>query len=319
MLTYVFRRLLLVPITLILITMIVFLVERMVPGDVIDILESEIAATTGGEIDRAAIEQTLGLDLPIHIQYVKWIGNIIIHGDFGKTLRSQQPVIDDILHRIPITVELSLIALTVSLMISIPLGTYSAIRQDTFGDYLGRSIALLAISIPIFWTATLIMIYPSLWWGWSPPMEVVSFVKDPIGNLKVVIIPSLVMGTSATGATMRMMRTMMLEVINQDYVRTAYSKGLSESSVIMKHAIKNALIPVITIVGLHLPHLIGGSVIIEQIFCLPGMGRLLLTAISEREYNTISAITVIISVFVLLCNLFVDLLYGWLDPRIKYE
>ena len=319
MVAYIARRLLLIPITLILITMIVFLVERMVPGNVIDLLESELAATTGGEIDRAAIEHILGLDEPIYIQYGKWIGDIVVHADFGTTLRNGQPVIDDITHRIPVTVELSLIALLIGLIISIPLGTYSAIRQDTFSDYAGRTIAILAISVPIFWTATLIMIYPSIWWGWSPPMEIISFTKNPLGNLGVFIIPALVMGTSMTGATMRMMRTMMLEVVRQDYMRTAYAKGLSERTVIMKHGIKNALIPVITIVGLQIPHLIGGSVIIEQIFNLPGMGRLLLSAISQREYNTISAITVLLSVFVLVCNLFVDLLYGWLDPRIKYE
>lgn len=320
MLAYVARRILLIPVTLILITMIVFIIERSIPGNVVDLIESEMAATaTGGQIDRAAVEHALGLDVPIHVQYVKWIGNIVIHGDFGKTLRGGKSVIDDILQRLPVTVELSLLAILVGVIISIPLGIYSAIRQDSFSDYVGRTIAILAISIPIFWTATLIMIYPSIWWGWSPPMDVVSFTKNPLQNLSIFIIPAVVMGTSMTGATMRMMRTMMLEVLRQDYLRTAYAKGLSESTIIMKHAVKNALIPVITVIGNQLPMLIGGSIIIEQIFSLPGMGRLLFTAISEREYPTISAITVLISVFVLFCNFLVDLIYGWLDPRVKYE
>jgi peptide/nickel transport system permease protein len=320
MLAYVARRLLLIPVTLILITMIVFVIERSIPGNVVDLIESEMAASaTGGQIDRAAVEHALGLDVPIHIQYVKWIGNIVIHGDFGKTLRGGKSVIDDILQRLPVTLELSLLAILIGVTISIPLGIFSAIRQDSFSDYLGRTIAILAISIPIFWTATLIMIYPSIWWGWSPPMDVVSFAKNPLRNLSVFIIPALVMGASMTGATMRMMRTMMLEVLRQDYLRTAYAKGLSESTIIIKHAVKNALIPVITVIGNQLPMLIGGSIIIEQIFSLPGMGRLLFTAISEREYPTISAITVLISVFVLCCNFLVDLIYGWLDPRVKYE
>jgi peptide/nickel transport system permease protein len=319
MLNYAIRRLLLIPITLLLITMIVFLMERLIPGDVIDLMGSEMAQSSGGKIDRAAVEHALGLDVPIYIQYWKWVGDIVIHGDFGTTLRGEKPVIEEITHRLPITIELSILALIIGVVVSIFIGTYSAIRQDTIGDYTGRTIAILAISIPVFWMGTLIMIYPSLWWGWSPSMEVVSFFKDPLGNLAVFVIPSIVMGMSLTGGTMRMMRTMMLEVLRQDYLRTAYAKGLSERVVIMRHAIKNALIPVITIVGMQLPLMIGGSVIVEQIFCLPGMGRLMLSALLDRDYPTISAITVILSVFTLLCNLFIDLMYGWLDPRVKYE
>jgi peptide/nickel transport system permease protein len=165
----------------------------------------------------------------------------------------------------------------------------------------------------------MIMIYPSIWWGWSPPMELIPFAKDPIGNLGMFLLPAIVLGTASTGATMRMTRTMMLEVMRQDYTRTAWAKGLTERVIVMRHALKNALIPVITIIGMQLPMIIGGSVIIEQIFVLPGIGRLMIDALKQRDYPIVSAINLILATFVVVCNLFVDLAYGWLDPRIHYQ
>jgi peptide/nickel transport system permease protein len=207
----------------------------------------------------------------------------------------------------------------ISVLVAIPIGVFSAIRQDSTADYILRSMSILLISVPIFWIGTMIMIYPSIWWGWSPPMEYISFAKDPLGNLGMFILPAMVMGLSSTGASMRMTRTMMLEVQRQDYIRTAWSKGLTERVVVMRHALKNALIPVITIIGMQLPLIVGGSVIVEQIFVLPGIGRLMIEALNQRDYPIVSAIVLIMSTFVVGMNLLVDVTYGWLDPRIHYQ
>jgi peptide/nickel transport system permease protein len=228
-------------------------------------------------------------------------------------------ITDEIFQRLPITFELGLMSLIIGILISIPIGVFAAIRQDSIPDYILRSISILLIAIPGFWLGTMIMIYPSIWWGWSPPMQLISFAKDPIGNLGMFLIPSLVLGTSMTGSSMRMTRTMMLEVLRQDYIRTAWAKGLSERVIVIRHALKNALIPVVTIIGMQLPILIGGSVIIENIFQLPGIGRLLLDSLSARDYPIVSGINLILATFVVFANLAVDLTYGLLDPRIHYQ
>jgi peptide/nickel transport system permease protein len=224
-----------------------------------------------------------------------------------------------ILQRIPLTFELGLMALIIGLLISIPIGVYSAIRQDTITDYFLRSLSILLISIPSFWLGTMIVLYPSIWWHWAPPMEFIPLFTNPIGNLGMMIIPALVLGSQQTGGTMRMTRTMMLETLRQDYIRTAWSKGLSERVVVIRHAMKNALIPVVTMVGGGIPSLVGGSVIIEYIFNLPGMGRLMIDALNGRDYPIISAINLIMATIVIANNLFIDLTYGWLDPRIHYQ
>jgi peptide/nickel transport system permease protein len=272
-----------------------------------------------GMIDRAAVEHTLGLDVPVYVQYGRWIRNIVFHGDLGNSLRTQLPITPLIINRVPITFELGLMGILIGLIISLPIGVYAAIRQDTIPDYILRSIAIILISVPSFWIGTLIVLYPSIWWGWTPPMEFVSFFKDPLGNLGMMIIPALVLGTGQTGGTMRMTRTMMLEVLRQDYIRTAWSKGLSERIVVIRHAIKNAFIPIVTMVGGGIPMLVGGSVIIEQIFNLPGMGRLMYDSLMARDYPIVSAINLILATLVIATNLLVDLTYGWLDPRIHYQ
>jgi peptide/nickel transport system permease protein len=224
-----------------------------------------------------------------------------------------------ILQRIPLTFELGFMALIIGLLISIPIGVYSAIRQDTITDYFLRSLSILLISVPSFWLGTMIVLYPSIWWHWAPPMEFIPFFTNPIGNLGMMIIPALVLGSQQSGSTMRMTRTMMLETLRQDYIRTAWSKGLSERVVVIRHAMKNALIPVVTMVGGGIPALVGGSVIIEYIFNLPGMGRLMIDALNGRDYPIISAINLIMATIVIANNLFIDLTYGWLDPRIHYQ
>ena len=316
---YAIRRLLWIPVTVILTTMIVFLLVRFIPGTVVDIIESQMAANGGGTIDRAAILKLLGLNVPVYVQYGRWVSNIVVHGSFGTSLRSSQPITPMTQQRVPLTFELGLMALIIGLLISIPIGVYSAIRQDSITDYILRSLSILLISIPSFWLGTMIVLYPSIWWHWAPPMEFIPFFTNPIGNLGMMIIPALVLGSQQSGSTMRMTRTMMLETLRQDYIRTAWSNGLSERVVVIRHAMKNALIPVVTMVGGGIPALVGGSVIIEYIFNLPGMGRLMIDALNGRDYPIISAINLIMATIVIANNLFIDLTYGWLDPRIHYQ
>jgi peptide/nickel transport system permease protein len=317
---YVIRRILLIPVTVIIVSIIVFLLVRFIPGDVIDLIQSEMEQMSGvSGVDRGEVERRLGLDKPVWEQYINWIGDIILHGDLGTSMRADKSVGAEIFARVPVTFELAILAMIIGGIISIPIGVFSAIRQDTGWDYFFRTIAILLISIPTFWTATMVIIYPSIWWGWSPPMEVIPFFENPAGNLQMFVLPAVIMGTALTGGVMRMMRTMMLEVMRQDYTRTAWAKGLSERTVITRHALKNALIPVITIMGMMLPILIGGSVIIEQIFVLPGLGRLMLESLSQRDYTMISGINLIIATFVIIINLVVDLTYAWFDPRIRFR
>ena len=205
------------------------------------------------------------------------------------------------------------------LVIALPVGIYSAIRRNSAADYVGRTAAVIGLATPNFWLALMVIIFPAIWWGWSPPMRLVAFTEDPLGNLGVFIIPSLILGTAASAGTMRLTRTMMLEVLRQDYIRTAWSKGLKERVVIMRHAIKNALIPVVTLIGMQLPILVGGAVIMENIFNLPGLGRLLVTALEGRDYPMVSGVNLFFATAVVGINLMIDLIYPYLDPRVRYE
>ena len=261
----------------------------------------------------------LGLDLPVHVQYGRWMGGILLHGTLGTSLWGDWSVEEKILGRLPVTIELGVMAIVIGLVIALPVGIYSAIRQDTAADYVGRSFAIIGLATPNFWLALMVMIYPAIWWGWSPPMKLIPFTEDPLGNLGMFIIPSLILGTASAAATMRMTRTMMLEVLRQDYIRTAWSKGLKERGVIIRHALKNALIPIVTLIGLQLPLLVGGSVIIENIFNLPGIGRLFMIALQSRDYPVVSGVNLFFAVVVMANNLLIDLIYPYLDPRVRYR
>ena len=314
---YLIRRLLLVIPTLFILSILVFLSVRFIPGDVIDAMQGRLEGL--GQVDRAALEQMLGLDQPVYVQYGRWLGDILLHGSLGRSLMGDWSVEEKILGRLPVTIELGLMAIVIGLLIALPVGIYSAIRQDTPVDYLGRTAAILGLATPNFWLALMVMIYPAIWWGWSPPMRLITFTEDPLGNLGMFLIPSLILGTASAAATMRMTRTMMLEVLRQDYIRTAWSKGLNERVVIVRHATKNALIPVVTLIGLQLPILVGGSVIMENIFNLPGLGRLLLNALSDRDYAVVSGINLVFATMVVAINLIIDLIYPLLDPRVRYS
>ena len=294
---YLIRRSLLIIVTLFLVSIIVFLTVRLIPGDIVDSMEAEARSWTAaaGRLDREAIERRLGLDVPWHVQYARWIGGIFQHGSLGVSLRDGRPVTEKILSRVAVTFELGLLALVTSVIIALPIGIYSAVRQDSWGDYLGRAVAITGLSTPNFWLATMVVIFPAIWWGWSPSMQYIPFTEDPLGNLLQFFIPSLILGTAMSAMTMRMTRTMMLEVLRQDYIRTAWSKGLKERVVVGRHALKNALIPVVTIVGTYLPIMIGGAIIMEQIFALPGMGRLMITALQQRDYTVVSGVNLVIA------------------------
>ena len=311
--------------TLFLVSIIIFLLVRFIPGDILDLIAMSMEGK-GAKMDRAAVQQELGLDVPIFVQYGRWVGVVpqregglsgILQGDLGDSLWKRTPIMDEVLARLPVTLELGLIGVAIGLTIAVPIGVYSAIRQDSWGDYVGRSFAILCISIPGFWVATMVIVFPSIWWGYAPPILLIPFTEDPLGNLKMFIIPAATLGMVLSGVTMRMLRGTMLEVLRQDYVRTAWSKGLAENIVIRRHALKNALIPVVTLVGFQIPIMVGGTVIIETIFNLPGMGQLLWNAALNRDYPIVSGVMFIIGSVVLLNNLIIDLTYAYLDPRIR--
>ncbi len=302
---------------LFLVTLIVFFSVRFIPGSIVDIMTSELASA-GGEVTRADVAARLGLDKPVHVQYLSWLGKAV-RGDLGESLWQNRPIAADIVSKVPISLELGIFAIITGLLIALPIGVYSAIRQDTVGDYVGRSISILFIAIPSFWIGTMVVVFPPNWWGWSPAVQYIPITKDLGGNLVQFIIPAAIMGMVMSGTSMRMTRTMMLEVLRQDFIRTAWSKGLREKVVVVRHALRNALIPVITIIGMQIPVILGGSVIMEQIFSLPGMGRFMIDALNRRDYPIISGINLAMATAILVVNLIVDLTYSILDPRVRYR
>jgi peptide/nickel transport system permease protein len=316
MFAYTLRRLLALVPTLVFASVIVFVSVRLIPGNVIDLMLANNPLAVAK--DRAVIEAALGLDKPMHAQYLHWAGGLL-RGDLGRSLWQDTPVMEEIVARLPVTLELTLLAMLIAILTAVPIGVYSALRQDTAGDYITRSIAILLLAIPSFWLGTLVMVFPSIWWGWAPELKYVPFTQDPWTNLKMMLLPAVILGTGLAALNMRLMRTTMLEVMRQDYIRTAWAKGLGETLIVLRHALRNALIPVVTLLGIEVAGVIGGSVILEQIFVLPGMGLLLLEAVGSRDYPVISGIFLIVGVCVMLINLLVDLSYGLLDPKVRYR
>ncbi len=325
---YIIRRVLLIIPTVFLVTIILFFMIRLIPGDILDTMVHSAGFTGGGQMDLPAIERALGIDVPVHVQYGRWLGVLpgaegnfsgILQGDLGISLWTQLPVAKEIAHRLPVSIELGLLALLIEMIVSLPIGIYSAMRQDSAGDYAGRSVATLFMALPPFWVGIMVILLGSLWFRIPPSIVYISFTKDPIGNLRQFIIPAFILGMVSTGTIMRMTRSMMLEVLRQDYIRTAWAKGLKERVIIIRHALKNALIPVITLFGITIPPLLGGSVIIEVIFSLPGLGRLLVNAINVRDYTLVCGVIFVYAFLLVLVNLAVDLTYGYLDPRVHVK
>lgn len=315
---YTIRRLLALLPTLFIASVIVFVIVRMVPGDVVDLMLSQNDAGSN-QLTRDQLLETLGLDKPMWEQYGIWISGLVFSGNLGNSLWQGDSVVSMIATRLPVTFELGLLAMVIALTVAIPVGVYSAVKQDTAGDYITRSFSLLMLAVPSFWVGTMVTVFPSIWWGWSPEIGYVSFAEDPWQNLKQLIVPAVILGLALSAITMRMTRTMMLEVLRQDYIRTARAKGLSEMLILTRHALRNALIPVITLIGSQAPILIGGAVILEQIFVLPGMGLLLLDAVNQRDYPVVTGVFFVVGLTVMLINLVVDLSYGLIDPKVSQQ
>jgi peptide/nickel transport system permease protein len=311
---YIIRRVLLLIPTIILVSFMVFCLVRIIPGDIVQLMVAE----QGFADDTAKLRSMLGMDKPIYTQYLKYVRGVL-KGDLGTSLWSGQPVMTEIARRLPISFRLAVMALCWTLLLGVPIGVISAIKQDTWLDYIIRSLGIAGLSIPGFWIATLLLVFGAIWFKWVPPMDYVPFGQDPLRSLAQLIAPSIILALAGSASIMRMTRTMMLEVLHEDYIRTAQAKGLTTVVVITRHALKNAMIPVLTIMGMQLAFLTGGTVIMENIFVLPGMGKYLLTAISWRDYPVIQGINLFICSLIITINLIVDLLYGFFDPRIRYR
>jgi peptide/nickel transport system permease protein len=317
--SYVVRRLLLFVPALVGASMLIFVLMRLVPGDIAEILVYQTGSETSGvqqeQIQR--IRQELGLTEPVMVQYLSWMGGAV-RGDFGKSYTQRRPVLDILRERFPRSMELALLTLALALLWAIPLGVVSAVHQNGPLDYLARVASLSGLSIPLFVSGALILYGLVRVFHWIPPLEFVAVSEDPVENLKQLIWPALAQAYYISAPITRLTRSQMLEVIRQDYVRTARAKGLAERVVVYRHALRNSLLPVVTFVGWWGGRLLGGLVIMEIIFVVPGMGTALVQAVSQRDYPTVQAMVFVMALVFLVVNLLVDLLYVWLDPRIHY-
>jgi peptide/nickel transport system permease protein len=295
------------------VSVLVFVMIRLIPGDVVD----SILGMDATPSVRAELRQMFGLDEPIYIQYLHWLGGVL-HGDFGVSLRNGQPVSDAIMSHLPVTVELASLTLVLSCSIAIPLGVISALRRNTGVDLVVRVAGLAGVSFPSFWLATMFLLIASLAFHWLPPLIFVGPQQDIGANLSQMLLPVLALAAGHCAVTMRMTRSAVLEVLRRDYMRTARAKGLLSRTIIAVHGLRNALIPVITVLGLQMGYLLGGTVIIEQIFGIPGMGWLLLNGIYQRDYPVVQAMTLLLAFSFVVTNLIVDIVYSVVDPRIRY-
>jgi peptide/nickel transport system permease protein len=310
---YVLRRLLLTVPVLVGVTVLAAGLIRLVPGDAVLVKLEE----SGHVSDLDAARQALGLDRSFPEQYLGWVLGVL-HGDFGTSFISNSPVLPQLLRALPVTVELAVLALIVAFGIGVPIGTVSAVRAGQWPDYVGRILSIAGLSMPSFWIGTLVLLYFAIWFRWIPPIAYVPFLEDPWRNLQQFAVPAVALGAHFSAVAMRMTRSALLEVVHQDYIRTAYAKGLRERSVLVRHALKNAMVPVVTILGVQFGYLLGGTVLIETVFAMPGLGRLTLDAITQRDYPQLQADVLAIALMVVVVTLAVDLSYGWLDPRIRH-
>jgi peptide/nickel transport system permease protein len=298
------------------ITFIVFSIVHLIPGDVIDIILSQEAHVTAER--RNELERMMGLDKPIPIQYLDWLGGII-KGDFGTSVLTGRPILPDLLRRFPVTFQLTVFSLFITLIIAIPLGIISAYNKNSFLDGSARILGILGLSIPDFWLATLLVLIASLYFPSFYQSSWVSFQENPIENIKILILPSISLGLVNAAMIMRMLRATLMEVLQEDYIITARGKGLTEKVVVARHAFKNALIPVITLIGIRAGYLMGGAIIIETIYSLPGIGSFILNGISNRDYPLVQAGILYVATFFVLINLLVDIIYAYLNPKVRFQ
>mgnify|MGYP003313335797 FL=1 len=313
---YILRRCFLSLFVLLLVSLAVFSIVRLLPGDAIMLQLDEFSVLTPEAREEARRE--LGLDRPCFAQYGTWISGVI-RGDLGDSLISHQPVREELSKRINLTLHLAIMSVVVGMIIAIPVGILSAVRQGTVADYAGRLFSILGLSLPDFWIAVVVITGMTIFFQWFPPRGFDPIWIDPWKNLQQLFIPALIIGSRFSAVVMRMTRSSLLEVLREDYIRTAWSKGLSEKIVIFRHALKNCFIPVITIVGQQFSILIGGTVIVEFAFLLPGLGSMTLDAVMLRDYTVIQGTVLFFATVMVLMNLLVDLTYSWFDPRIRYQ
>lgn len=300
--------------TLLIVSFAIFAMVRIIPGDAITAQFTSQGNISANDIEKARAE--LGIDRPLLVQYFEWLGNVA-RGDFGNSLVTRTSTLDLIKDAVPVSFEIAIISIAFSLALSIPSGIVAGVRSNNPTDYVLRLFALLGLAIPGFWLAILLLVLPSIWFGYLPPLRYIPFTDDPLTNLKQFMLPGFAVGFVSAAVLMRITRSSILEVIRADHVRTARAKGLAERSVIMRHTLKLAFIPVITVLGGQVANVITGTVIVEQVFGLPGTGRLLVQAINQRDYPLIQAMVMLVAVIVLGVNLLVDISYAWLDPRIR--
>jgi peptide/nickel transport system permease protein len=315
-LTYIGRRLLQTIPVLFVVTLLAFSVTMLLPGDP----ALAILGVEGAKNEQAyqALRQELGLDQPVPLQYVRWVARTAT-GDFGRSALNKQPVAEAILQRLPVTLELGVLSLLASVLIAVPLGIYGAVRHDSLGDLAMSIVAFAGIAMPSFWLAILLIYLLTLDLKLLPATGFVSLLEDPLANLRYVAMPVFILAAESAAGLMRQVRSQMLEVLGDDYVRTARAKGVQEGLVIWKHALRNALIPVVTIIGMRVGRLLGGAAVVETVFALPGLGRLAVESMFNRDFPVIQAVVLVIAVTVLLSNLLTDLVYGYIDPRIRYS
>jgi peptide/nickel transport system permease protein len=310
---YLAKRLLVAAPSLLLASLVVFALPRLIPGDVVVLMLEEKAYAK----DLAELRAKLGLDRALSVQYVEWLGRVA-RGDLGESLWTRRPVAEEIGRRLPVTLILGVLATGFAVVMAVPVGVVSATRQDSLRDYAARSGAILGLSVPAFWLATLVIVLPAIWWGWRPVTGFTELRDDPLGHVRQLLLPALILGIASAAAVMRLIRGMLLEVLRQDYVRTAWAKGLRDRAIVLKHSLKNALIPVVTVLGIQVTQILGGTVIIETVFGLPGMSRFLFDAILQRDYPVIQGVNLVVVSIVVLVNLGIDALYAVLDPRVRY-
>jgi peptide/nickel transport system permease protein len=312
---YLARRLALSVLVLFGVSILIFAIVRMLPGDVIDMIVGTEGMMSASE--RTQARERFGLNDAWPVQYVRWMGGIV-QGNLGKSYRTEQEVLPLIVGRLPTTIELAALAVLLSSAIAIPLGVISALSRNGWTDFIARFLGLVGLSVPNFWLATILILVASFWFRWSPALIYVSPFQDPLSNLQQMLLPTVSLAVFLTAIVMRMTRSTVLEVLGEDYVRTAYAKGLQERVVLIRHVLRNALIPIITIIGLQAGSLLGGVVVIEQLFGLPGLGWTLLNAIYQRDYPVVQGTVLFFALVFALTNLLVDLTYAQLDPRIRY-
>jgi peptide/nickel transport system permease protein len=316
MTAYLAKRALSLPLTLLGVSLVTFVFLRLIPGDAIVARLGTATALTPEQL--AQMRAYFGLDQPLHVQYLSWLGSLV-RGDAGFSIRTGQPVTQEILARLPVTIELALAATLVALVIGIPLGLISALRPNSVLDAFARGFGLVGLALPNFWLGTLTILLFARYLRWMPNTGgYVDFFADPLGNLRFLVFPAVTLGAAMAAVVMRTTRSAMLDILGTDYIRTAHAKGLAAALVIERHALKNGMIVVITILGVQAGYLLGGAVVVEEVFSLPGLGRMLLNAINQRDYALVQAAVLVIAALFVAANTVVDVLYGFLDPRIRY-